>query len=125
MDSETMEISSKDVGEISPNVIELAKKLQANREKREAQMREAIAAKHPHALPDTLTFDESAKKYKVQIECTETGEKGRWVYTSDLHQVDVSIEISEKRKSEKKAKKAEELKAARALLRQQAAANQG
>lgn len=112
--------------EVSPEVIKLAQKIQAKREARFAEMQEEISTKHPHALVDTLVFDEGAKKYKVQIRCTETGKEGRWVFTSDLHQVNVCEEISEQRKTEKKAKKGAELKAARAFLAsRKAEANQG
>lgn len=112
--------------EVSPEVIALAQKIQAKREVKFAEMKEEISERHPHALVDTLVYDEAAKKYKCRIQCTETGDESRWVFTSDLHQVDVSTEVSEKRKADKKAKKNEELKAARAFLAsRKTEANQG
>lgn len=112
--------------EVSPEVIALAQKIQAKRAERFLEMQKEISEKHPHALAETLTYDEAAKKYKCRIICAETGDESRWVFTSDLHQVDVSLEVSEKRKAEKKAKKNDELKMARAFLAsRKTEANQG
>jgi hypothetical protein len=94
---------------------------------KEAQKRlekvKANIAKYPHAVVDTLTFDEQAQKYKVQIRCTKTGQIGRWVYTSDLHQVTMSEPAqAEDRKLKQAAKRAEEKKVRQAIRDQQAAA---
>ena len=84
-----------------------AQKAEASMVKRKAE----IVKNYPHALVDTLTFDEAAGnggKFKVQIRCVECGNEDRWVYTSDLFQVKTCTACSEAAaKAKKDAKKAE------------------
>ena len=98
-----------------------AQKAEASMVKRKAE----IVKNYPHALVDTLTFDEAAGnggKFKVQITCTECGNTERWVYTSDLFQVTTCTGCSTEAAKAKKAAKREELKEARALVKANKAA---
>lgn len=94
--------------------------LVAKQEKRLQAMRDELRAKYPHAKVETLTFDEAAGnggKYKVQIVCSICGNEERWVYTSDLFQVNACTECAKKAKAAKKAAKAAEIKEARELIK--------
>jgi hypothetical protein len=58
------------------------------RQKELAAKKANIKANYPHANADTLQFDPSAKKYKVEVTCTKCGKK-HFRFTSDLHQCTV------------------------------------
>lgn len=105
--------------EVSPRIQELAKKLLEKQRKQAETMKKEIAEKHPHALVETLVYDESKKKWKCRIRCTKTGDESRWVYTSDLHQVDVSEAMQDERAKSKREKRQADLKAAREYLASQ------
>lgn len=94
------------------------------------------AAKHPHALvgqvlktdiklpngkivakkgdtnPDTLVYDEEKGKFKVKIRCVISGDTNRYVFTSDLHQVNMTEKAYKANKAQARKAKAEETKAA-------------
>ena len=100
--------------------IKAAEKAEASMVKRKAE----IVKNYPHALVDTLTFDEAAGnggKFKVQIRCVECGNEDRWVYTSDLFQVNRCTACSEAAAKAKKAAKRAEAKASRELAKANAA----
>lgn len=101
---------------VNPRVQELAKKLLEKQKRRADTIRQEIAEKHPHALPETLVFDNEKSKWKCRIKCTESGDESRWVYTSDLHQVDVSEAVQEERAKAKRGQRQADLKEARKLL---------
>lgn len=86
------------------------KQQEAEAKKTEASKKKV--AKHKHAILSTLTYDESAKKKKVQITCQKCGDKNRWVYTSDLHQVQYCTKCKKEVKAAKRKEKAEQTKAA-------------
>ena len=93
--------------EIDPKVLELATKLLAKKEKQAAERSEEIAAKYPHALVETLTYDPTSKKVGCNIRCTVCGDESRRVHTSDLFQVKTCTKCTEvavkAARSEKKA----------------------
>jgi formylmethanofuran dehydrogenase subunit E len=69
----------------------------------------AIAQQYPHADVETLEFDASTKKYRVQIKCSRCGEL-TWKYTSDLHQSTTCPtcrpeEVKDRREAKKVAEK--------------------
>ena len=86
--------------------------------------RQANLEQYPHAIIETLTLDAAAGnggKYKVQIRCVECGNEDRWVYTSDLFQVNRCTACSEAAAKTKKAAKRAEAKASRELAKANAA----
>jgi hypothetical protein len=98
----------------------MLEKYKKQAERKMEKVREGLK-KYPHAIASTLTYDENAQKYKVQIKCTKTGKTGRWVFTSDLHQVTMSEEAqAEERKVKAAAKREEEKKVREALRAKQA-----
>lgn len=105
--------------EIDPKVLAAAKALIAKREVQLEEIRENLS-KYPHALADTLEYDEVAKKFKVRIRCIVTGDESRWVYTSDLHQVQHCKAVADKLKAErltnKKGERQEAMKLAREFI---------
>lgn len=103
-------MSEQETMELSADVIAQAKKLVAKREAALEKTRENLE-KYPHAKPETLKFDEVAKKYSVEIECAECGETER-VYTSDLFQVQHCKNCRAEAKKAKMAAKRETLKKA-------------
>ena len=103
--------------QIDPKVLATAEKIEAKRAEKEVKMRERIAERYPHALVDTLQYDESANKWKCNITCQETGNTDRVVYTSDLFQVKYCEEVAKRMKAEKRAERQEEIKEAQAFLR--------
>lgn len=107
---------------LTERVLAEAKKIAARKEREFVEMVERIQGLHPHAITDSLAFDEGAKKWKCRITCVVTGNTERWVFTSDLHQVDVCLAVAEERKSAKREGKKLEKKAAMDLYRQQQAA---
>ncbi len=103
---------------VTPEILALAEKIKA---KKDAQLEKIKTNldKYPHAFSDTLTFDEAAGKYKVKISCQICCDDSRWVFTSDLFQIDTCVKCSEQRKAEKKADKKAKLAAALALLKKE------
>jgi len=88
--------------------------------KRIKKVRENISAKYPHADVDTLTFDETAQKYRVQIICEECGAR-RWTFTSDLFQIKLCDGCRASARKARKKIKGEELKRLLLLLKEQEA----
>lgn len=74
--------------------------------KKRAKHRECVQ-KYPHAIKETLRYDESAKKNKVRIKCVSCGDTSRWVYTSDLFQVKHCKDCRSKVRAAIKREKAE------------------
>jgi hypothetical protein len=105
--------------EVDPKVLAVAKALIAKREAQLDKIRENVA-KYAHAIVDSLEFDEVARKFKVRIRCVTTGDETRWVYTSDLHQVQhckaVADQLKAERLTSKKGERKEALKLAREML---------
>jgi len=86
--------------------------------KRLKKVRDNVLDKYEHADVDTLEFDESANKYRVQIICTQCGAR-RWTFTSDLFQIKLCDGCrAEARKARKKIK-GEELKRLLLLLKEE------
>jgi hypothetical protein len=106
--------------EISPAVLERAKKLMAKDEEKAAKRQENLS-KYPHAQADTLQFDSASNKYSVEITCTECGTEGRRVFTSDLFQVTTCESCAKTAKAAKKAAKKKEIEEAKAYLAAQKA----
>ncbi len=102
--------------EVTPEIRALAEKIKAKKDLQLEKIK-ANLDKYPHAFSDTLTFDETAGKYKVKISCQICCDDSRWVFTSDLFQIDTCVKCSDQRKAEKKAAKKELLKAAMAQLK--------
>lgn len=84
---------------------------------KEKKIKERIAAKYSHAHPETLQWDAAAQKYSVEITCTVSGERGRRVFTSDLHQVTMSVAEAEKAKKAAKSAKKAQVKEALELIK--------
>lgn len=106
--------------EISPAVLERAKKLLAKDEEKAAKRADNLG-KYPHAKADTLSFDAASNKYSVEIVCTECGAEGRRVFTSDLFQVTTCEDCAKKAKASRKAAKKAEIEEAKAYLAAQKA----
>ena len=104
--------------EISPAVLERAKKLMAKDEEKATKRSENLG-KYPHAKADTLQFDIAANKYSVEITCTECGAEDRRVFTSDLFQVTTCEACAKKAKKAKKDAKKAEIEEAKAYLASQ------
>lgn len=102
--------------EVPVRIQELAKRLLEKRSRQATEMQKEIAGKHPHALPETLQYDDEKRKWKCRVKCTETGDESRWAYTSDLHQVDVCEAVQDKRAKAKRGQRQADMKAARAYL---------
>lgn len=90
--------------------------LQAKVEAQLAKVQQNLE-KYPHAIAETLTWDPTARKYKVQIACAECDSMERFVYTSDLFQINMCRPCAEKAKAARKAQAREELAQARQLVR--------
>jgi len=106
---------SKDVSEVTPEVMALAQKIQATQAKRVEAMKANIAAKYPQADVDSLRFDPTVNKYVCTINCKICGD-GRDVFTSDLFQVDTCTKCSSLAKAAKKLGKKALLAKAIALI---------
>lgn len=118
-------VAAKPVVEIDKKA-QMLQKMEKQQEKKLDKVKENIK-KYSHALVDTVEFDSTANKYHAQIKCINCGKEGRWVYTSDLHQVkhcedcqtlDRKAKATEKRQQEKEAR--EHLKIAREAKNQPA-----
>jgi hypothetical protein len=55
-------------------------------------------SKYSHAIPGSLVKDPEAGKNKVRIRCTLCGSEERWVFTSDLFQVNRCVNCTLKAK---------------------------
>ena len=66
-----------------------------------------IATKYPHAIADSLAYDESAKRWGVEIVCEACGDESRHVHTSDLWQVKLCHSCKAELDTVKKAERAE------------------
>ena len=102
---------------IDPKLQALAEKLLATREKKQEKMVSTIRAKYPHAIVDTLSYDQEARKWECAITCVVCGDDGRHVYTSDLFQINKCDKCSEEAAKAAKLQKKLELKAALELLK--------
>jgi len=106
--------------EISPAVLERAKKLIAKDEEKAAKRESHIAAKYPHADVSTLrvlphgTGGQTA--FAVDITCTVCGERHGPVFTSDLFQKSTCPACAGEAKKAKLAKKKAEMDEAKAYL---------
>jgi hypothetical protein len=103
--------------EISQAILERAMKLM-EREKVQQEKVKKNLARYPHADPETLTFDDAARKYSVIIHCTVCGEERR-VFTSDLFQINMCKKHGDEAKAATRKVKREELKAALDWLKKQ------
>ena len=94
----------------------MLEKMEKAEQKKLLKIRENVK-QYQHALLDTLTFDSTANKYKVRIKCAKTGDTNRWVYTSDLHQVNMCEAAQADERKVKQAQKRSDEKAAREHLK--------
>ncbi len=85
-----------------------------------AKVRKNVTENYPHALVDTLTWDAVYGKYKCKIRCVVSGNEDRWVFTSDLFQVNMCEAEATKAKKAKKALAKAEIAAARAEIKARA-----
>lgn len=98
------------VTEVTPNekVMAEAQKLLAKREKEMADRKKNLS-KYPHAIVESLQFGKPGEvnptKYAVRIKCVVSGDTTRWVYTSDLFQVNMCEAEAKKAKAAKTATK--------------------
>lgn len=101
----------------SPEVIALAEKLLAKKEKENAKRRDRIAEKYPFAQAETVEYDEVAKKYVVVVTCVKCGnEHSR--YTQDLAQTKgICPECKKEADAEKRSEKNALVKKAMDLIR--------
>ena len=107
----------KEAPVMDPKILELAKKIQAKKEKQAEKRKGDLAAKYPHALLDTLEFDAAAGKYRCKIKCAKTGDTSQWVYTSDLWQVRFCESVSKEMKAAARKTKQAQIKEAMAFLK--------
>lgn len=98
-------------------VLEIAQRMLNKRAEKLAHNKAEIASKYPHALVDTLVFDETTQKYKLQIRCTECGDQRRWLFTSDLHQTRFCDTCTERYKKAKKELRKAQIYQARMLIK--------
>jgi len=108
---------ANEVEVLDPELIATARELQVKRLQRVAAVLAHIQANYPHALANTMQYDSSAQKYKVQIRCTKCGDETRWVFTSDLFQISTCRACSDSVKAAKKAEKKAQLEAALNLIK--------
>lgn len=95
------EVQMATTTKVAPTIAEIEAKLAVTAQKKLEAVRANVIKKYPHALPDTLVYDETVSKYKCQIKCTKTGDTSRWVYTSDLWQVTMCEEAAKADRSER------------------------
>lgn len=109
------------MNEISPAVLERAKKLLARDEENATKRSENIAAKYPHAQMDTLRGPlphgvSGQTAYAVDITCVVCGRTHGPVFTSDLFQKRTCPACTGEAKKAKLAAKKLEMDEAKAYL---------
>lgn len=112
-----MSTTSTKLQNLDPATAARLEKLLEKQEQEMTARREAIRKEYPKADADTLVFDETAKKFKVQISCEVCGEKV-WKFTSDLHQSTSCAACRETVLKNRRAERAANNKAAAELLKQ-------
>ena len=84
-------------------------KFQKAEERKMEKVRENTK-KNPHAIISTLEYDAKNAKYRVQIQCVTCGDKSRWVFTSDLHQIKQCVTCQANARKAKSAERRAEIK---------------
>ncbi len=78
-----------------------------------------ISEKYPHAIADSLAYDEKAKRWGVEIVCENCQDDTRHVHTSDLWQVKLCLSCKAELDVIKKAERAESAEANKAVRKEQ------
>lgn len=109
-------MSQISVQDLSPEIIEMARKLSVKKKAKAEKARANLGEKYPWVKVDTLEYDEVAKKNSVQMDCVECGATHRR-YTSDLFQTKgVCPDCMKEKKAEGRREKNALMKKAMELL---------